>query len=464
MIFPRRIRLPCVALLTGFIGGYPAAALAVNWLMVQGTEPPQTKHRLVAFMQPSITVDDSDAIALGPNAGKLAAPATIAPWFNNQERIHFRRLRVGVRGNIGDTADAADFFGKVNYFVLFELAPNLFTYDAFGERARPVGMDHLSLTFNHIPGARLRAGLFKMPGPEESYQGVINIHYNEFTFFTATQVLERFVTGNQRTSPSAGTNGAIGIPTSTAYGFNAARDWGLQVFDSFRQGPWDLSYAATLGRGEDIHTASPDFDQLERYLYLSAEHDLPGGKGPFKHGVKGYAWHQQGKRRFDSDPLEQEFDRVRYGIGVRALGTLFGGPRKHRLAFEWMHAEGMLFAGPVGGVKGGALQFAADRDNTAQGITVDYGFYLNDRWEFDLRWARNDLLRQADDMIWTTGDRRVLTEQTLGAVYHATPFNNVTLNYTFRDLEAPNEPNPVVQDVVGSVQGRWSLQWNYFFQ
>ena len=217
MIVQCNIRISCVALLAGAIGGYPASALAVNWLMLQGTEPPQIDYRRVAFMQPSITVDDSDAIALGPNAGKLAAPATIAPWFNNQERVHFRRLRVGVRGNVGDTADASDFFGKVNYFILFELAPNLFTYDPFGERARPIGMDHLSLTFNHIPGARLRAGLFKMPGPEESYQGVINIHYNEFTFFTATQVLERFVTGNQRSSPSAGTNeGDVKLPICSA--------------------------------------------------------------------------------------------------------------------------------------------------------------------------------------------------------------------------------------------------------
>ena len=28
------------------------------------------------------------------------------------------------------------------------------TYEPFGERTRVIAIDHLSLTFNHIPGAR----------------------------------------------------------------------------------------------------------------------------------------------------------------------------------------------------------------------------------------------------------------------------------------------------------------------
>lgn len=435
---------------------------AVNWMMLQGTEPPHVTHRRVVFMQPSLTHDFSDEISAGPNSGKRAVPATIAPWFNNAERAHFRRFRAGVRGRLA-TDRPESFWSKTNYFVLTELAPNLLTYDAFGDRARAIAPDHFSITFNHIPGARLRTGLFKIPGPEESYQGVINIDYIEFTGFTATQVLERFATGNIRQSVSGGTNGATGIPVDKGYGFNGVRDWAVQLFDAFHSGPWEYSYAVTLGRGDDIHTVSVDHHQVERYLYLSAEYDIPGGKGPRKNGIKTYVWHQSGERRFESDPLGQTFDRIRYGVGVRALGPLFGLSKRQRLSAEWARAEGMIFVGPVGGVKGGALQFAEGEDNTATGMYVDYGYFLDAHWELAYRWSKNDVLDDTDDRIWTRGDRRVWYERTYGVTYHVNPGSRITFNYIHRDIDAPNEPHAVVQNVVGSVEDRVALQWTKFF-
>ncbi len=448
-------RLLCLLLL------FPASAQAVDWLMLQGTEG-RSGHYPVAFMQPSYTRDESDSLQLGPNSGKQAVLGTIAPWFNNQDRWHFRRLRFGMRGHLG-APSAQGLAPDMNYFVLLEAAPNLLTYEPFGERSRALAPDHFSITFNQLPGARIRAGLFKMPGPEESYQGVINIDYIEFTTFVATQVLERFAEGNTRQSPSAGSNFTRGTPTSTAYGFNGVRDWALQVFDQFQQGPWSLSYALALGRGEDIHTLDPEFHQWERYLYLSTEHDLPGGKGPKKHGLKAYTWHQQGKRRFATDPDLQEFDRVRYGVGFRALGPLFGGDRIHRISMEWMQAEGMIFIGPTGGVKGGLLQFAEDRNNHSRALSLDYGFFLTPQWELDLRVARHELLYRQDGDPWTAGDARIVEEITYGVQYHMGPKSRLTFNYLQRNLRAPNESHPVVQNVADSIGNRWGIQWTKFF-
>ena len=211
-----------------------------------------------------------------------------------------RRAKLGGRGNLGNPGGNR-FVDGVNCFVMAAFAPNLFAYNAFGEWARLLSADHTSLTFNHMPGARLRTGLFKMSDPEESYQVVININYIEFTSFVATQILEKFSTGNMRASTSGSTNGSTGTAVTESYGFTGVR--AMQIFDSHCIDNWDLSYALdldldldlalalALGRGEAIHIASPDYSQLEQYLYFSAEYDLPGGIGPLKHGVKGYTWH-----------------------------------------------------------------------------------------------------------------------------------------------------------------------------
>ena len=314
------------------------------------------------------------------------------------------------------------------------------TYDPFGERVRAVAIDHLSITFNHITGARIRAGLFKTPGPEETFQGVHTLDYIELTDFSAREILERFVTGAEQpaASPSSPT---LGTPTNTAYGINAVRDWGLQVFDSFKDNNWELSYAAMLGRGEAIQEKNRSANDLDRYFYASAEYDILGGRGTGKHGLKLYGWHQKGKRSFSTDPSNTEYDRTRYGIGAKFLGRPFESRYKVRIGFELMKAEGMIFFAPAGGVaKGnvssGNLQFAAENSNKSQGSTLDFGFYPNNRWQFDLRFHEHNLLHQAATSI-NPGNERNITEITLGINYHFSRKLRLTLNHIFKDVDAP---------------------------
>ncbi|MCW9012725.1 MAG: hypothetical protein OQL06_03000 [Gammaproteobacteria bacterium] len=441
---------------------YPLDANAVNWLMLQGTEPDTVTHRPVIFIQPSYTRDLSNEISAGPNAGKRAVPTTVAPWFEDDSRFHFRRARAGVRGNFTGMMKN-EFTDKMNYFILAEFAPNLFTYDFLGDETRKVAVDHFSITANHIQGARLRFGLFKIPVVEEIFQGVMTQDYIEFTDFTAREVLERFATGNTRASPSGGTNGDTGIPVTESEGFSGVRDWGGQVFDSFKRDDWDFSYAFMLGRGAGIHESGRAQDPLEQYYYFSAEQDLPGGRGPRKHGTKYYAWLQKGVRVFASDPLQQEYDRLRYGIGLRSQGALFGLDARQRVDLALMFADGMIFVSPAGAVKGGNLMYAAEEGNRSRALSVDYGYFITPRWEAMLRWDRHELLYEADDVVWTEGDARNISTMTYGIQHHFSPKMKLAVNFIDRHVSAPNENHAVVQNVANSIGNRYSIQlfWMY---
>jgi hypothetical protein len=311
-------------------------------------------------------------------------------------------------------------------------------------------------------------------------QAIHTFDYIEFTDFIAREVLERFVDGAARPvgSPFSPT---LGVPENEAYGFNGVRDWGIQVFDSFRRGKWDLSYAVMVGRGEGIHESSDSDGNKELYLYGSAEYNLPGGRGPRKNGVKLYAWHQSGEREFDSDPSGEEYDRIRYGIGVKALGKLFGSKYKHRIGIELMQGEGMIFVAPFGGVADGNLMngnlvYAAEKGNKSRGITLDYGFYLNRHWQFDIRYDRHDLLYDTSSTV-NPGNERIFKATTLGVNYHFTPKMRLTFNYIFKDAEAPTAYVPMggfspmmaggatrnANTVVDTIDDRYALQFTWIF-
>jgi len=143
----------------------------------------------------------------------------------------------------------------------------------------------------------------------------------------------------------------------------------------------------------------------------------------------------------------RDFDLIRYGIGVKALGELFGAQAgKHRLGFELMYADGMVHYMPTGNVAdgafgGNAMQMGAERGNKARGITLDYGYYFNPSWQFDVRYSRNDLLYQTAG-VWKPSDQRIFENLTLGVSYYFTPKTRLTVDYEFRDGRAPNPVLP----------------------
>lgn len=474
-----------VACTTGLL--LSGSASAVNWLMLQGVEGKKAPdHRLFAFVQPAYDATKGDNLrglvgAAAGNNGLDAVPNTITPEFNETSSVYLRRARLGVRGRFSG-AFKNSFTSKINYFAMLALDDGLFNQNQFDTDRRPVTIDHASLTFNHIPGARVRVGLFKNPVSDEVFQGVATIEFIQFTSFSATQVLENFYSGNNNaagSAPNAANTTALGQAQTSAYGFSAVRDWGIQVFDSFKVADkkWDLSYAVKLGRGEAISRGNDSDNNEELYLYASAEYDLPGGRGPRKNGVKMYAWHQSGERQFYTDLTGQEFDRTRYGVGVKALGKFFGSKYKHRFGAELAYAKGMIFMGPGGGVAGnGAVAFATDEDNKSRAFQVEYAFYLDKNWQFDIRWAREQRLYETASNI-NEGNEREIDETTLGVTYHFTKKARMTFNYAFRDVEQVNQydatnglpgagvtnTNTNVGIITDSIGDRLGLQLTYIF-
>lgn len=435
-------------------------ANAANWLMLQGIEPQDAGHRFFGAVQVTYannvgcnalsglagtngTPAGNPSAGPGLNNGRYNNNCTNGPRFHTPERFALDTLMLGARGNILP--------GRVNYFLAANLGENNTTYLPFKtSRERLAALTDASVTFSYIPGARVRAGLFKKPGPEELMQSVEAADYLFPTDFAARVQQERFIHGNAQAGTAVPGQGYAGNISASGYDFDAGRDWGVQLFDAFRREKWTYSYAAMAANGNGIIRQGDNNSDKDVNLYVSAEYDLPGGKGPFKHGVKLYGYHQQGVRNFIVDAAgtqSQGFDLIRYGIGARALGELFGEQAgKHRLGFELMYADGMIHYMPTGNIAdgafgGNAMQIAAERGNKARGTTLDYGYYLGPSWQFDVRYSRNDLLYQTAG-VWKSSDKRIFDYLALGVNYYFTPKTRLTVDYEFRDVRAPNPVLP----------------------
>ncbi|MEZ5542892.1 MAG: hypothetical protein R3F42_12745 [Pseudomonadota bacterium] len=162
----------------GMLAG--TSAQAANWLMLQGTEPAGAAERakVWGFVQVQYQKDYSD-----PNAaGAYIPPKLIGPNLDSQSAFNVNRARIGVRGS-NFPLDS-----KTNYFLLLEMGNNGIT--APGNSF--VKATDASVTFSHVPGARIRAGLFKYPGAEEGLQAIHVFDYINFTKVTNELLLERF--------------------------------------------------------------------------------------------------------------------------------------------------------------------------------------------------------------------------------------------------------------------------------
>lgn len=395
-----------------------SAAQATNWLMLQGTEKDgqSERARVWGFVQPQYQSTDDTKLKAGPWSGQKAVFNQTGPDFTS-ETFSIRRARLGVRGT-GFPLD-----NKVNYFLLAEFGNNGIT--RAGGQKGGVKLTDASVTLNHIPGARIRVGQFKTPGAEEGLQAIHVFDYVNFTNVTNGLLLERFVNSDGSQDGTAnGPNGSVG----------AFRDVGIQLFDTFKFGSWEHSYALMYGNGNGIDRADND-DNKETYVYWSSELVF-GGKGGRRQGWKMFAWNQDGKRTLKTGPTQVtgEFDRTRTG-----LGTTF---RKGniRAAFEYITADGMIFSGS----DGGALPGAKSNDGTltaslnmeptgdADGWYGHFGYAVLPDLELDLRY---DVYNRMTDV---SAKERKFETVTLGAQYFFNKKSRFIINYEFRDGEAPN--------------------------
>lgn len=432
------------AILLALTGAFASqSAQATNWLMLQGTEADHQAPRakVWGFVQGEYQSTDNTLIKAGPWKGQKAAFNQLAPQSTTSQGFNIRRARIGVRG--------ANFplDNKTNYFILAELGNSGITT---GGKASQGQLTDASVTFNHIPGARIRAGLFKTPGSEESFQGIATFNYINFTSVTDRLLIERTF---ETSSKDTGRNGPVG----------AVRDTGIQVFDTFKQGDWEHSYAVMLGNGGGLATTNQDED-LDLYLYAATEKVFGDSKGPRRHGMKFYAWHNDGKRTIDGTSGHK---RTRSGLGT----TYFDG--KLRAAAEYITADGMIFGGTDGGALPGAINNADTKtsgfnvftDQKADGYYVDLGYRVLPNLELN---ARYDLLNSAtatDATSGTGGDKeRQFATTTLGAQYFFNKKTSVRVNYEIRSIDAPNVPSAApVHDILDSIDNRLSAGFTMVF-
>lgn len=420
-------KVALAATCTALLGGAATTANAANWLMLQGTERADAAPRakVWGFIQGKYESNGSTA----NSTGGYVPPKLVGPALQSQSSFAMNRARIGVRGQ-GMPLD-----GKVNYFFLAEFGNNGITQSG----SNFAKVTDASITLNHLPGARVRVGLFKTPGSEEVYQGIAIFDYINFTNFANQQLIER--------SPNDTYTDAVGaqtLPVGTSLNtftksVSAARDTGIQIFDTFKSGKWEHSYSVMMGNGNGLNMNDND-DKQDTYLYWSSE-QVFSGKGPRRLGVKYYAWSQSGTRLLDNTDdathNPSEYDRERSGFGVKYLGKRF------RATFEYATADGMIWLGPH--APSFDMNTAAPAGNGENGKAnawqADIGYYVpNSKWELD---ARYDVYnRLVDDTVFPGGPNigkgfeTKWTTLTLGAQYHINKKTRFTINHAIRSVEA----------------------------
>ena len=320
----------------------------------------------------------------------------------------------------------------------------------------------------------------KVPMSEEVYQGIVTFNYINLTNLANQQLVERPFWTDGKANCFVGTPPGPSNDTYLRYcngdsqtqfrsAAVAVRDIGVQVFDSFRMGDWEHSYAVLVGQGG----ANKDDwnDSLDNTLYFSTE-KIFGGQKVFRTGYKLYAWRTTGKRTiYDSATLagggtsleaaEREYDRELMGIG----GTYFDG--KYRFWAEYIKVDGMIFNGSTGGAVPGAVdntgttvaQFLTEPEGKGDGGYLDFGYRIAPNIELDIRY---DWYNRVTNL--QSADERKFETWTLGAQYFFDETTKVMVNYEIRNVEAPGYPSShPANQIADDTDNRISAQLFLFF-
>lgn len=431
---------------------------AANWLELQGNEPAGSPSATAwGFVQAQYVRNDRNAVngiaapaGLTPYNGKTATFNMVAPDNDRSEKLQMFRGRLGVRGVVPDTDE------KVNYFVLTEFGHNGLTTE------KQAVFTDASVTFNHIPGARIRAGLFKTPTGEEGLQAIHIADYINFSMVTDNLLNERFVipyTTSRTTAPVLGVPLSLARTTGATSGY---RDTGVQIYNWIRHDQWEGAYALMVGNGHGINFTN-DNSHYDSSARLQASY-IFSGSGPQRQDCTAFIWRQEGKRTFNGS----DYQRVREGLGARyQLKPL-------RISAEYLRGKGMIFVGPnppfndAGEPAFEPVTMVAAADNSkAAGYYLDAGYRLSQEWEVDLRYDEFNRLTNS------AFDERKYTTWTAGVQYFFNPMLRLVLNYEARKLKVvnPGAANTAAQatqlndaGIIGDSMGnRFSAQLTWIF-
>ncbi|MFA5825387.1 MAG: porin [Gallionellaceae bacterium] len=378
---------------------------ASNWLQLQGNEAPNAPaFRVFGFVQPSYTYIDAKPVSglQGASAifnGQYSTLNLNWPELQHPHQFQVIRAGLGARGKLNN---------EINYFVALDAGQNGVNY------YRDAMLTDASLTFNYIPGARVRAGLFKLPTSEEALLA-INTSYPYV--YNSNAVLYMLVGLPVESNGIVYASGASSAKLVS--GFSGFRDWGVQVYDWFNQGQWEYSYAAMVSNGAPIESMSDTDARKDLTLRFQTSY-LLGGQGPNREDISAFVWRQNGSRMFGTD----YFDLVREGVGLKYLQG------KYHVSTEYLRGNGMIVGGQTPPFFGQA--FAAGVNEKAGGWYLEGGWRFQPQWEADLRYDYLDFMMQ------TRANEREFATTTLGLQYFFNPATRAIFNYEWRNMKVTN--------------------------
>lgn len=444
-----KLRLVCLAL-GAFV---PMISHAANWVDVLGTEPADSPVvKPFGFVQPVYTKFNADPLsgmkgAASSANGKDQIQNLVQPTFENTDQFQVFRAQFGLRGRLTD---------KINYFLLTDVGQNLTTVQ------HPVMVTDASMTFSYIPGAKIRAGLFKLPTGEEALvSNPLAFSYVYYSAVTSALVQESFFQDVSGTP--AGCTALSGAATldcgKVVAGNNAFRDWGIEVFDSFRKNKWELGYAAMVSNGNEIENLSDNNSSKDLTGRVQLSYVF-GGKGALREDANVFVWHQSGDRTYGG----KDYDRMREGLGFRVTKNPI------RVSGEYIRADGMVASGPNPPVlpASGNLEPPYDLNLAPKGKAN--GWYLESGWRFLPDWEIEARYDEFDRNSNDPAAERLFKTWTLGAQYFFYKNTRLTFNYEWRTAEVPNPlaiTNATQRSnanvVTDNLADRVSLQLTWYF-
>lgn len=414
-----------------------ASAQATNWLQLQGNEMPDAPaFRYFGFIQPTYSHIDAQPVttlqgAAAVHNGKYSALNLNWPNLERPRQFQILRAALGARGRLSD---------GINYVVALDAGQNGTTYYS------DVMLTDASLTFSFIPGARVRAGLFKLPTSEEALMAV---NTSAPYVYNSNAVLYLLVGLPVQSAGAVNPAGASAATLSS--GFSGYRDWGVQVYDTFVRGQWEYSYAAMLSNGDAIDRMWDSDGRKDLTLRFQASY-LLGGKGPNREDFSAYVWRQDGSRLFGA----QQYAMVREGVGLKYLQG------NYRVSGEYLRAAGMIVGGQTPPFVG--QPFVVGVNEKADGWYLEGGWRFLPQWEVDLRYDYLDFMKQ------TLANEREFATTTLGLQYFFNPAVRVIFNYEWRNMKVSNPaaiaagaPLNNAQTIAGNLGDRASMQLTWSF-
>lgn len=453
-----------LSLLASIAMTFQTSVSAADWLSLQAIEPDNVAPmgvlvpnrnkvpKVWGFLQYNYRKDLSTNVV--NSGGYNVTPfALLQPDLTAQSGFNLFRARIGIRG-------MADDDNLVDYFLLTDFGNNG-VGNPNGKKEVGNYLSDASITLRHIPGANIRAGMFKTPGSEEGMGSVYFYPYVEFSTFNDQQLLERTIkkVGVAETGAAAGGAATTHYTGAASDPVGAFRDTGIEIFDTFHiDKDWTFSYAYMLANGSGISMSSSK-EQKTQYGYLAFEKNFGGGKGYYTNAVKFYAWVQDGQRTLLADKDnnasttgydKKTYERNRYGIGASYNNNGL------RLETEYATAQGMIFTGAKDvsndpAIDDWALQYAVGKENHANGGYFNAQYYVvPDKLELI---ARYDWMNRLTN---SPAGRRDFETTTVGFSYHFKEATRLDFNYAFKTAKAPG--NTGAQGILDNTGDRVSVQ------